>query len=247
MLLVPHKNKHCLGFCSGELHKRQALVLTVSASPQLNVAGCSPHSSFPPAPALYQNGTPDSNHQQPDPKKQEFREAFAPAWLEVGSGPLKEGPNTSSLDKWAAYSQQSTLPKPQRSSSKPRDGLSSLSLAFLSLAIVFFEREKKKSYRVDHSGHLVSCPCSLGHTHHQSPAAPWAPQSSPMAFPQSIPCSTQASSSIIQTLNTPLFALLVLIKSDYLISADISFLPSASGFVSVSERKPRSHIKKDLS
>lgn len=154
----------------------------------------------------------------------------------------------SSLDKWATCSWQfmSSLQKSQHSYSKPQDGLSSLSLAFLSLAIVSFGR-KKKGCRGDKTGHLGSCPPSWPwHTHCHSTAAPWAPDSSPVAFPQSIPCSRQVSSSTLQTLNTS-FAFTGLKKSDYLISADVSLFLSAPDFVSVSERKPRSCIKKDLS
>lgn len=69
MLLVPHKNKHCLGFCSGELHKHSTLMLMITASLQLNTGGCFPLNSFPPAPVLYQSVTPDFYHQKSDPKK----------------------------------------------------------------------------------------------------------------------------------------------------------------------------------
>lgn len=152
---------------------------------------------------------PDFHHQKPDPKNQEFREAFPPAWLEVGLGPL-----TLSVDKWATCSWQfmSSLQNPQHSFSKPQDGLSALSLGFLSLAIVSFRRQK--GCRVERTAPLDSCPSSPGprspwHRRHTQLCCSLSPASSPITFPHSSPCSRQVPSSIIQTLKAS-FALLVL-------------------------------------
>lgn len=89
MLLVPHKNKHYLGFCSRKSHKYSAMKLMI-INCKLAVKSAFLTFPFHLSPVLYQTMIPDFFHQRPDPKNKKSVEAFLPALLGFGLGPSEK-------------------------------------------------------------------------------------------------------------------------------------------------------------
>lgn len=151
VLLVPHKNKHYLGFCSRKSHKHSAMMLMV-INCKLAVKHrhkCFPHISFP------LKSCPVSNHDsrfltpKAWSKKQEISGSFPTSFTGVWIRTLRKG--TLSLDKQATYSWQFmsiylNLQNAQHSFSKPLDGFSPLILCIsYPLPFVSCRRKKKKA------------------------------------------------------------------------------------------------------